>query len=199
MGRLLLSSLVLGGAWFLVNHVGIASLDPRGVGTRVDGREVVRDMGEAEARFSVVGSADAAYMLFGGQVAPRRHSVVHATVAGLPIQHARLIAASYPDFHLCKSPGAPQAQRFTENLSLLAANRGARDALAEALDLYHARIGGDGERTCIQVAGAPLDLESVRLRDGSRDFTDQVARALARERIVLAERVQILDCRELLR
>jgi hypothetical protein len=199
MGRLLLLVLAAGAAWVLVNHVGLSSLDPRGAGARVEGGQLVRDAGDFEARFSMVGSLDDAYMLFGGQMTHQRNSLTHAVVAGLAIDHARLISASYPDFHLCKSPGAPQAQRYTEDLSLVAADRAARNTLEEALELFQSRLRGGGDRTCIRVIGAPLVLDSVRLAQHDEDITQEVAPAFDRSNFVLAKGVVIEDCAALLR
>jgi len=200
MGRFMLGILVVAGLGLLLsNGVSTSWLDVRGVGTRVEGREVFRDASQIEARFSVTGSLDDTFMLFGGGIEKHRNSLTHATVAGLAIRHARLIAERYPNFHLCKSPGAPQAQRLTETLSFVAADRAARDTLGEALDLYEERLRGDGERTCIRVTGTPLSLESVRLKQNGEDITREVAPAFAENRLVLAKRVQIEDCRALLR
>jgi hypothetical protein len=111
MGCLFILAVLACVAWFAVNHLGI-SLDPRGVGTRVEGRRVVRQAGQLEASFSMVGSLDDAYMLFGGNADRHANSPTHAIVAGLPIRDARLISASYPDFHLCKSRGVAQVQQL---------------------------------------------------------------------------------------
>jgi hypothetical protein len=198
MGRLLAFAVIMGASWLLVNHLGL-SIDPRGVGTRVEGREVVRDSGQLEARFSRVDSLEDTYMLFGGDAAQHRNSLSHAIIAGLPMRHARLIAASHPDFHLCKSPGAEQAQRLTENLSLVAADRAVRNALEEALGLYEDRLHGSGERTCIRLRGASLLLDSVRGRENGEDITAEVTPHFERSHFVLAERVKIEDCSALLR
>ncbi len=65
MGRFLFFILLVGTGWFLLNVIGV-SVDPRGVGTQINGREVIRDAGQLEARFSMVGSLHETYMLFGG-------------------------------------------------------------------------------------------------------------------------------------
>lgn len=199
MGRILLFLLLLAGALAMLDTIGLSALDPRGVGTRLDGRQVIRDAGPLEASFTRVGSLDDTYMLFGGDVTRQRNSLNHAFLAGLPLHHARAIAASHPDFHLCKSPGASQAQKLTQDLNVVAADRAARNALEEAVELYEERLHGSGERTCVRVQGAPLSLDSVRLQEGGADVTEQVTPAFARARIVLAERVAIEDCATLLR
>jgi hypothetical protein len=55
MGRILFFILLVGTGWFLLNVIGV-SIDPRGVGTTVQGREVILDADQLEARFSVTGA-----------------------------------------------------------------------------------------------------------------------------------------------
>lgn len=198
MGRfLLLVALFLGG--WLVASGNLVKLDPRGVGTRVEGRAVVRTSDGVETRFTRVGALDETWMLFGGDATQRRGSLTHATTSGLPIRHARVIAARYPDFHRCSSPGAAQAKNFIENVAFVATDRAARDTLGEALALFQERLGQNGDRTCVRVKGAPLVLDSVRLEHDGRDVTGEIEPLLGSMDLALAERVSIVDCRELLR
>jgi hypothetical protein len=198
MGRVFLFILLVGAGWFLLNIIGV-SIDPRGVGTEIQGREVIRDADDLEARFNAIGSLRESYMLFGGDAQQRRNSIVHATAAGLPIRNARSIASVYPDFHMCKSPGAKQAMQLTQNLSFVAADRAALNALVDAVDLFEKRLGAGGERTCIGVSGAPISLKSVHLVENDADITRDVAPALNEFKLILAQSVEIQDCQSLLR
>lgn len=184
-----------------VNGISFSWLEPRGVGTRIEGREVVLNADQLEARFSMVGTLDESYMLFGGDTQQRPNSITHATLAGLATHQARFIAERYPDFHRCSSPGAKQAQAFTQPMSFVAADRAALDTLSEALALFEERLREDGDRTCIHVKGAPLSLDSVRVdTEGvSEDISHEVLPKFAGVNFVLAETVEIEDCRTLLR
>jgi hypothetical protein len=200
--RFLLILVILGAGWLVGRGglvPGLPALGLGGAGTRTQGRQVVRDAGQLEAEFHRVGSLDDRYMLFGGTATRQANSITHAVVAGLPIRWAREIAASYPDFHLCRSPGAAQAKRLTEHLSFVAADGAARDTLEEALDLFQTRLRGDGDRTCIHVQGAPLALDAVRVEETGEDITGQLPPAFTDVDYVLAERVEIQDCAPLLR
>jgi len=198
MGRILFFLLLVGTGWFALNVIGV-SIDPRGVGTRVEGSAITLDSGEIEARYRMMGSLHEIYMLFGGDAQQRHNSITHVTAAGLPILNARAIAAVYPDFHLCKSPGAKQAQQHTQSLSFVAADRAALERLSEAIDLFEQRLGSGGERTCISVTGAPLSLESVKVAENGADLTREVAGTMRQTRLVLAQSVHIEDCQPLLR
>jgi hypothetical protein len=198
MGRFVFFILLVGTGWFVLNVIGI-SIDPRGVGTTIEGRNVILDADQLEARYSVVGSLHESYMLFGGDVQHRRNSITHATAAGLPILNARAISAVHPDFHMCKSPGAKQAMKHTKTLSFVAADRAALNTLVDAVDLFKERLHSGGERTCNSVTGAPLSLESVKVVENGADLTRDVARAISQTQLVLAQSVQIQDCQSLLR
>jgi hypothetical protein len=67
IGRSFFFILLVGTGWFLLNVIGV-SIDPRGVGTKIEGRNVILDADQLEARYSVVGSLHESYMLFGGDV-----------------------------------------------------------------------------------------------------------------------------------
>jgi hypothetical protein len=191
--------IVASGGWLLLNAVGVSSLDPRGVGTRMEGSRVVRDEGDLETRFARTGQLDETWMLFGGDATQRRNQATHGSFAGLPLRHARAIAARHPDFHLCRSPGAEDAKRHIESVNVVVADRAARAALADAVGLFDARLGRpDSERTCVSIRGAPLTLESVTVKQNGEDLTAQVAPLYQRTKLVLAERVEIRDCRPLL-
>ena len=198
MGRVFFFLLLVGTGWFLLNVIGV-SIDPRGVGTKIQGREVIRDAGQLEVRFNRVGSLRESYMLFGGDAQQRRNNITHVTAAGLPIRNARSIASIYPDFHMCKSPGAKQAMQDIQNLSFVAADRASLSALVEALDLFEERLGNGGERTCISVAGAPITLKSVKVVEDGTDLTSDIASALNQTELVLAQSVQIPNCQSRLR
>ncbi|MAG30931.1 MAG: hypothetical protein CL908_08585 [Deltaproteobacteria bacterium] len=200
MSKPLLLVLIGATVWLaMTNRISLGALDPRSVGTEIDGRTVLRTANQIEGRFTRLGVVEETYMLFGGDGQQRRNQLTHATLAGLPIRHARAIAQQYPDFHRCKSPGAPQAQRLTESMNLVAANRSTRGTLIEALDLFEERLQSGGDRTCLRVRGSELVLDSVRIPEEDRDISSDVVPALSRSRFLLAEDARIEDCLPLLR
>jgi hypothetical protein len=207
MGRFILTFLLLVGAALVsVNGIGFLaeiplSLDLGGVGTQVEGRSVVRRADRVEARFTKIGSLEESYMLFGGDASQRANQINHASFAGLPTHDARAIASRYPDFYMCKSPGAKWAQDRTEAMSIIAGNREAVRTLERALALFNERLQAGGERTCVRVKGAPLSLDSVELDLGEQreDVTAKFQQMAAQTSFVLAESVEIEDCQTLLR
>jgi len=49
MGRFVFFVLLVGTGWFLLNVIGV-SIDPRGVGITIEGRNIILDADQLEAR-----------------------------------------------------------------------------------------------------------------------------------------------------
>jgi len=200
MGRLLIFLLIAGAIGLaMTNRVSLHSLDLRSTGTRIEGRSVILSTAQLEAHFSQVGRVEESYMLFGGDSHQRRNQLSHAVLAGLAIPYARSIAARYPDFHLCKSRGAPESQRLVESMNIVALDRSTRATLIEALALFEDRLQSGGERTCLHLHGSQLILDSVYVSENGEDISNRVLPTFAAVRFVLADQASIEDCTALLR
>jgi hypothetical protein len=192
MGRLLLVLALLAAGYLVWNHLGL-----RGAGTRIEGSSVIVDADQLEATFERGTLTDETWMIFGGLADRPRNSLSHVTLAGLPLPDARMISASHPDFHRCSSPGAAQAKRLVRDRNFVAATDSVWGTLVDTLELFEERLHADGERTCVRVRGADLDLERVRLRENGADITADV-RPRMQIRFELAEEAEIVDCQEAL-
>ena len=168
-------------------------------GLRVEGRQVVVETQDLEVRFTRGAAFSEAFMIFGGTNADMRNNVSDALLSTLAMRHASLIHQRYPDFHLCKSPGAAQAKRYIEASNFIGTTRSARRAVREAVDVHAERIRGGGERTCISIAGAALSFDSVSLKEDGRDVTGEFGHALRLNPYYLAEEAELVDCAALLR
>ncbi len=168
-------------------------------GPRVEGRQVVVETRDLEVRFTRGAAFSEAFMIFGGSHADMRNMVGDALLSTLAMRHASLIHQRYPDFHLCKSPGAAQAKRYIEAMQLIGSTRGTRRALREAVDVHAERLRAGGERTCISITGAALAFDSVSLKADGRDVSGDLGQALRMNPYYLAEEAELLDCATLLR
>jgi hypothetical protein len=193
MGRFIVFAVLVAGGYYLWTHMGSG-----GPEVQMDGGQVVLDTGELEVRFLTLGSRSESFMVFGGHNKPMKNSFSHVTLAGLPIPDAQAINSRFPDFHMCKSPGAKQAQRLTETLQLIGADSSTRSALSEAVDLHDERIRKGGERTCVSVRGRELSIASVHVKEQAMDITSDVAPKFGNMPFYLADHAEILDCATLL-
>jgi hypothetical protein len=194
MARLVTLLLVIGAIYFAANRIDIF-----GSGPRIDGNRVTVETADLELHFQSRGSVANSYMVFGGTVVPGPNGLGDVAISTLPMDRARSISRSYPDFHRCKSPGAAQAKRFMESTTFFAADRSTRSALEQAIALHDERVRSGGERTCVSVNGVDLRTESIRVRQDGSDITQQFSRILDRSRLVLAKSADVVDCRTMLR
>jgi hypothetical protein len=190
MGRLIAFVLVAAAGYILVTRV---MLNPSDV--RDDGDMVVVDADQLEGRFHPGGAFSGTFMVFGGLNQRLRNSVLDVYLAGLPIEDARLIHSSYPDFHRCSSPGADSAKRRVQDLSFVARHRGVARTLSRVVDLHEERIRSGGERACVSVSGQRLSLATVKLKEPPMDITAEVAPMFAKTDVYLADDAEIEDAR----
>jgi hypothetical protein len=193
MNQVLVFIILATAVYFLIDRIDLSS------GPRVEGREVVVETQDLEVHFTRGAALSEAYMVFGGTHAQLRNNVGDALLSTLAMRHASLIHQRYPDFHLCKSPGAAQAKRYIEAINFIGAARGARRAVREAVDVHAERIRAGGERTCISISGAALSFDSVSLKADGRDVTGEFGQALRANPYYLAEEAELVDCAALLR
>jgi hypothetical protein len=191
--RLLMFALLIGAAYLLVGETWIA-----GSAARVDGNSVEVETDDFRVEFSRGNSLSDSFMIFGGNQQNLTNRIDHVHLAGLPIRHARSIRSQYPDFHMCKSPGAKQAQSLTEDFSFVAATSSVKQTLMDVVDHHADNLRADGERTCVRVRGARLSLESIHLKENGMDITSDVRPTMASTRFFLAEEAELADCQVLL-
>jgi hypothetical protein len=193
MNRVLVFIILAAAVYYAIDRIEASS------GPRVEGRQVLVETEDLEVHFTRGPAFSEAFMIFGGTNADMRNMVGDALLSTLAMRHASLIHQRYPDFHLCKSPGAAQAKRYVEAMNLIGTTRSARRAVREAIDVHAERIRGGGERTCISLAGAALFFESVSLKADGRDVTGDFGHALRTNPYYLAEEAELVDCAALLR
>lgn len=128
---------------------------------------------DLEVRFRRTEQWSETYMIFGGLSIDHKNSINNVTLVGLNLDDARRIHSQHPDFHRCSSPGARSAQSMTEQLNLVPSDAGVLEELRAAFADHEASLQNGGERVCVRVEGAALELESVRLRADGTDITSQ--------------------------
>jgi hypothetical protein len=193
MNRFVTMAVLIGAGYLMWNH-----LDLGGSTAEIDEHHVALETADFNVRFSRLDPFSDSYMIFGGSDDQPRNMMTHVTLSGLPVRHARSIARSHPDFYMCKSPGARQAQQLTETLNFVVTDSHTRKTLRTALDLFEDRLGSGGERTCVTVRGERLKIASVHLKQNGMDITSDVAPTMKRMPIYLANDAEIADCKTLL-
>ncbi len=177
----------------VLDSFGGNPLDPR-----LEGRQVLVHADEFDVRFDRIGDLSESYMLFGGTDGEMHNSFTNVYAAGLAMRHARLIAARYPDFHKCKSPGAPKAQKLTESLAFVAADGPTRRTLLKAVELHDESIAKGADRVCISLEGDRLSLDSVVHRAQAIDMTAEITGRMSQTGFYFVRKAEIAECQSLL-
>jgi len=161
--------------------------------------EVIRDTGELEVRYQRGSEFSRVLMIFGGNLDRKLHnSLSDFSLAGLGIEDASRIHQEYPDFHLCKSAGAPLAQGLTNTVSVLTETSSGFETVRQSLLLHHDRVANNGERTCIALQGDQLQLSSVIHKKSGTDVSQDIVPRMRGFHYYLVGRAEIVDCMSLL-
>ena len=136
--------------------------------------EVIVKAGKLDVHFSRLRPFKNTYIIFGGLELTHSDAFSRISLAGLPIRAARSIYASYPDFHLCKSPGAPLAQSSVVDLDIVPAGSGVLKKLRKTLAQHKASIHQGGDRVCVKLEGEVLKLTSAIVREMDENIIDQL-------------------------
>ena len=91
-------------------------------GPTVTDNEVIVKTGSLDVHFSRVKPFAQTYLIFGGMELKQSDAITKVSLSGLEIATARFIYSRYPDFHACKSPGAPLAQKALRQLDIVPAD-----------------------------------------------------------------------------
>lgn len=157
--------------------------------------DVVVSTNQMDVTFSRQGPFTDTYMVFGGLASTRADMISKVSVVGLSMEDARPIHARYPDFHECKSAGAPLAQRATRQMDIVPANAEVFEQLQETLDAHEKSLRQGGERVCVQLRGDLLELTSATVED--QDITSQLPPQMMHE-YYLVQSAQLVDARSAL-
>jgi len=157
------------------SHVNAKATSTDRCGTlEMDGDAVLEHTKDFTARFSVGAHYTKTLMLFGGDSITEDNTLSGAFIFGLDKADAQMLAQKYPDFYLCSSPGGQEASKYIVSYDLVPQTCDIYDQLIGAIKLYNANVTRGGDRTSLQLEGAPLQLEMVTADATGEDVTSQV-------------------------
>jgi hypothetical protein len=139
------------------------------------------------------------FMIFGGHLDKRlQNSISDYSFGALEIDEATAIKRKYPDFHLCKSPGASIAQRKIQTLSLIAENQETADILEDTIALHDERLSEGGERVCVELRGYQVEPSSILLKENDMDISEDVIPSLRNMAFYLISGAEIRECQTIM-
>jgi hypothetical protein len=164
----------------------------------VSGNSVMVDAGDFTAELSVTGDYKNTYMLFGGEYFKNKNLVNPIVLSGLEIDDAKSIYSRYPDFHLCKSPGAPLAQPKVKPLYLIPADESVFKELMNSIKSHEKNFASGEERICVVLSGKALTLLSDEFpgTDSTKDIKKTYR--VSPGQYYLINSAKIVQCKDLL-
>ncbi len=199
MGRFLFIVILLAAAGFVAvqNGVELPFLEGGGDVAPIPGG-VTRDTGQLEIQFDSGRPFNDSYMVFGGS-REGKNGFSDVTLSVLDMQDASAIYQQYPDFHLCKSPGADRAKDRIRMTNLVAAKPSIASELGSVVDLHMKRLRSGAERTCFSMQGVELRLTSVKVKQNGADISGDVIPKFSHANFHYVQKAKIADCEPLLR
>jgi hypothetical protein len=161
--------------------------------------DMIRHTDDFDVRFTQQETLADAFMIFGGHVDRKlSNSFSDYSLGALQIGDAAQIRQKYPDFHLCKSPGAKLAQNKIRTLALIMENPQVAEVVETSIELHSERVRQGRERTCLALRGRALQPAAVTLRENDRDISSDILPKLGRLQYYLIDGAELRDCLSLL-
>jgi hypothetical protein len=161
--------------------------------------DMIKHTDDLDVRFIQQETLVDSFMIFGGHVDRRlTNSFSDYSLGALEIGEAALIRQKYPDFHLCKSPGAKLAQQKIQNLALIMETPQVAEVVEDSIALHSERLQQGGERTCLELRGHALEPAGVILRESNEDISADILPKLRNMHYYLIDGAEIRDCLSLL-
>jgi hypothetical protein len=166
-------------------------------GPTVTTDEVIVKTANMDVHFVRVKPFAQTYMIFGGMEMNQSDAFSKVSLSGLDINTARYIYSRYPDFHQCKSPGAPLAQKGIRQLDIVPTDSQVMKDLRQTLADHETSIQQGGKRVCVRLEGEVLKLRSAIVRNINEDITDKLPAQVHHE-YFFVESAEIVDPQEAL-
>jgi hypothetical protein len=102
------------------------------------------------------------------------------------------IYREHPDFYMCKSPGAPRAQKAVQSMNIIAADSSVLEALNEAVAESNNSTGKGIDRVAVYLEGVKLELTAAIVRKADEDILDRLPQP-SRSNYFLVEYAEMVD------
>ena len=103
--------------------------------------ELYVEAGDVDAYFELLESFSETYMLFGATPTTYKEAFNEFWLHAISMADLRPIYREHPDFYMCKSPGAPRAQKAVQTMNIITADSSVLEALNEAVSEFNNRQG----------------------------------------------------------
>jgi hypothetical protein len=154
--------------------------------------ELYVEAGELDAYFELLEPFSETYMLFGATRATHKEEFNEFSLHAISMADLRPIYREHPDFYMCKSPGAPRAQKAVQSMNIIAADSSVLEALNEAVSESNNSTGKGIDRVAVYLEGVKLELTAAIVRKADEDILDRLPQP-SRSNYFLVEYAEKVD------
>ena len=154
--------------------------------------ELYVEAGDFDVYFESHEKFSETYMLWGAKRETHKAAFNEFFLDGISMADLRPIYRVYPNFYMCKSPGAPRAQKAMQPMNIIAADSSVLKALNEAVSEFNNSPGEGIDRVALYLEGVKLEMTAAIFRKADEDILDRLPHQ-ARSNYFLVEYAEMVD------
>ena len=160
--------------------------------TITEDNELYVEAGDFDVYFELLEPFSETYMLFGGIRVTHKAAFNEFSLSSISMADLRPIYREHPDFYMCKSPGAPRAQKAMETMNIITADSDVLQALNEAVSESNNSTGKGIDRVAVYLEGVKLEMTAAIVREADEDMLDRLPQQ-SRSNYFLVEYAEMVD------
>jgi hypothetical protein len=154
--------------------------------------ELYVEAADVDAYFELHEEFSETYMLFGANRETHETAFNEFRLFVISMADLRPIYRAYPDFYMCKSPGAPKAQKAMQPMNIIAADSSVLEALNEAVSEFNNSPGKGIDRVAVYLEGVRLEMTAAIARKADKDILGRLPQQ-SRSNYILVEYAEMVD------
>ena len=154
--------------------------------------ELYVEAGDLDVYFELHEEFSETYMLWIAKRETHKSAFNEFFLDGISMADLRPIYRAYPDFYMCKSPGAPRAQKAMQPMNIIAADSSVLKALNESVSEFNSSPGDGIDRVTVYLEGVKLEMTAAIVRKADEDILDRLPQQ-ARSNYFLVEFAEMVD------
>ena len=128
-------------------------------------KTIVLDRSSVIYKFKKLEKFTNSFMIFGGGEISHKNAINDITLSLLSMKKVKNLSVKYPDFYMCSSPGAKEAQSALLQLNLVSTSSDVSSILKHSLKKFNTNIRLSKERVCILLSGYQIKLMSANTQN----------------------------------
>jgi hypothetical protein len=154
--------------------------------------ELYVEAGDVDAYFELLDEFSETYVLWIAKRETHEAAFNEFFLDGISMADLRPIYRAYPDFFMCKSPGAPRAQKAMQPMNIIAADSSVLEALNAAVSEFNNSPGEGIDRVAVYLEGVRLEMTAAIVRKADKDILDRLPQQ-SRSNYFLVEYAEMVD------